>query len=240
VLWLTKLSRPQEELHALQGTLSPDELLRAERLRSPRDREHFIARRGLLRMALGRFVGENPRGIRFGYGPFGKPALREPRRARSVRFSVSHSCGQALYAICSGRDVGVDIEYVRPLDDGAMEGIVQQLFAESERQAWRCVPSTERCKVFFRAWTRKEAYGKAVGNGIANAFDQFCVPLLPEESARLLDVGTRPEEAGRWNLFDVPADPEYMAALAVESASGKPPACWRWIEESSLPLLSRN
>jgi 4'-phosphopantetheinyl transferase len=144
----------------------------------------------------------------------GKPALALPPGGSSLRYNLSHSEGLALVALMLDREVGVDVEYVRPLSD--MERIVGRYFAPGERTTWHALPEHERLAAFFRCWTRKEAYLKAQGIGLSAALDQFEVSLAPGEPARLLGGGQSQQSDTRWELYDVSPGQGYLAACAVE------------------------
>ena len=80
---------------------------------------------------------------------------------------------------------------------------------------------------FFNCWTRKEAYIKAIGDGLARPLDQFDVSLAPGESAALLNAKGDPQEASRWSLQELVPASGYVAALDVEG-HGWRLACWQW------------
>jgi 4'-phosphopantetheinyl transferase len=147
-------------LRELDGFLSWEERERASRFRFDRDRNRFLACRGLLRELLGT---REP----FVYGAFGKPHLK----GSEIRFNVSHSHGMAMIAIARGRDVGCDIEWIDPsfVDDN----IAERFFSPAEVAALRALPASDQCATFFRCWTRREAHIKACGAG-------FGVPLIAE------------------------------------------------------------
>jgi 4'-phosphopantetheinyl transferase len=88
-------------------------------------------------------------------------------------------------------------------------------------------------QAFFNCWTRKEAYIKATGEGIAQPLDQFDVTLAPEEPARLISVHGKPREARRWSLQALHPPRGYAAALACEGHNWKQ-ACWQWKMDSAM------
>lgn len=82
-------------------------------------------------------------------------------------------------------------------------------------------------QAFFNCWTRKEAYVKATGKGLAVPLDQFEVSLVPEEPTALLRVQWDSQEAVRWSLQELTPAPGYVAALAVEGKDWQL-KCWQW------------
>jgi len=223
-VWQAALDAPARPLRELAATLSTDERARAERYHFERDRRRFVVCRSLLRDILGRYAGRPAGALRFGYGSSGKPSLPDS----DVRFNVSHSDGVAVYALARGREVGVDVERVRPVS-GA-DRIAERFFSAPERQALRAVPATARTTAFFTCWTRKEAYVKARGEGLGLPLDQFAVSLAPDGPARLWPAGgADAREVARWSLAGLRQDPGYVAALAVEGHGWRLWSAW-WPE----------
>jgi 4'-phosphopantetheinyl transferase len=213
-VWRASLERGEVNLSYLRQLLSPDENARAERFRFEKDRRHFVAGRGLLRVVLGLYLSREPAGLSFVYGPHGKPALANAPGPGAVCFNLSHSRGLALYAVTRGRRLGVDVEgATRPLGH---EEIAERFFSPREREALQHLPAGLRAGAFFACWTRKEAYLKAHGGGLTVALDSFDVSLAPGEPARLLATHGDPLEAGRWSLRQLDPGPGYVGALAVE------------------------
>ena len=106
-----------------------------------------------------------------------------------------------------------------------VEQIAARFFSAGENAALRALPEGQRLEAFFNCWTRKEAYVKAVGNGLAQPLDQFQVTLTPGEPARLLKVEDPSEEVPHWFMMAFMPVPGYVAALVVESSDCRL-ECW--------------
>jgi 4'-phosphopantetheinyl transferase len=130
-----------------------------------------------------------------------------------------------LVAVARGREVGVDIEQVRP--EVAEERIPEQFFSPREVEVLRGLPAEQQVQGFFNCWTRKEAYVKAVGEGLSLPLDSFEVSLAPGEPAALLRTRPDPRDAERWVLSALRPGRGYAAALVVEGRPG-PLRCWDW------------
>jgi 4'-phosphopantetheinyl transferase len=207
-VWRAELHVPAITVEQLAQVLSPEELARANRFRRERDRQDFIVARSQLRMILGRYLAVAPHLLQFGYGDHGKPFLTQP--AEALQFNVSHAQGLALYAIGRDRPVGIDLEYVqRPLGD--MEQLIQRFFSAQEYAEWRSLPPEQRSSAFFRAWTCKEAYLKAIGTGLAQ-LDQVEVSLSPDRPAQFTRIHA---DTYPWILQVWEPAPDYSAALAM-------------------------
>jgi 4'-phosphopantetheinyl transferase len=215
-VWRVSLD-PQEKCRAeLSRLLSPDEEARARRSYFPRDRDRFVVCRGVLRLLLGKYLALDPQRLCFVCGANGKPALEEGT-ADGLRFNVAHSEGLALIAVTRGREVGVDLERVRP--EMATEEIAVRFFVPREVRALRALPQRLRPAAFFRCWTRKEAYIKATGAGLTRALDRFEVTLQPGEPAALLADRDDPGAVRRWSLEEVIPSSGFIGTLAVEGHS---------------------
>ncbi len=212
------------QLTKLEPTLSADERARANRLRFEKDRRHFIVGRGLLRTILGSYLNVEPGGLQFCYGPYGKPALAKESNVDEIRFNLSHSHGLALYAITRKREVGVDLELVQPeIED---ERVAAQFFSPREIAMLRALPSEGKKEGFFKCWTRKEAYIKARGDGLAFPLDQFDVSVSPSAPAVLLRNDHEAQEIVRWSLQHLSPKLGYVAALVVEGHDWRL-KCWQ-------------
>lgn len=222
-VWRAVLDVPESQVRSLWYTLTAEERQRAERYIFEQDRTRFVVARGLLRVLLGGYLRQDPPHLCFTYGPHGKPALATDTGRAALRFNVSHSHGLALYAITHGREVGVDVERIRP--EIAQEKIAERFFSPREVTVLRALPPLLQVPAFFACWTRKEAYIKAKGDGLTLPLDQFEVSLAPGEPAALLRTAWDPQEAACWALQDLAPAPGYRAAVAVAGHDWRL-TCW--------------
>lgn len=214
-VWHLSLLQSQDSVSALAETLSPDEYQRAERFHFERDRRRFIVARGALRRILAGYLEMSPGQVEFSYAARGKPFLPTTINPSDLRFNLAHSHEMALFAFACRREVGIDIEYIHPLPDAA--AIARRFFARSEYREWSHLPEEHQLVGFFNCWTRKEAYIKAIGDGLSKPLDQFEVSLAHAETSCLLRVADDPQEVDRWSLLPLPlALEDYVAALAIE------------------------
>lgn len=208
-VWQTALDLGEVALARHLAVLSADEGARADRFRFGHDRAAFAAARAWLRTVLAAYLGAEPAGLRFGYGPDGKPDLGP--HGTPVRFNLSHSGGRAALAVATGREVGIDIEAIRPVDPD----IAGRFFAPGEIRTWSALTPGERLAAFFRCWARKEAYLKALGTGLGTtALDSFEVSLAPGDPPAVLAVDGDPRAAARWQVAEIDAGPGFAGAVA--------------------------
>jgi 4'-phosphopantetheinyl transferase len=230
-VWLADLDHPALTLWEMEAVLVPDERQRAERFRAVRDRQRFAICRGMLRFLLGAYLDTAPQFLRFVYGPQGKPALAELTAAFALHFNLAHAHGLVLFALSRDREIGVDLELVRPIPE--MEHISERFFAPGECSALRQLEPEQRQEAFFHCWTRKEAFVKAKGAGLSHPLDRFEVSLTPGERARLLTIDGDRQAAAGWTIRELRPAPGYVAALAVPGLDGRL-VCRRWERAAEL------
>ncbi len=226
-VWRAHLGLDRERLERLAKTLSSDEQTRAARFHFARDRDHYIAGRGLLRSILGNYLATEPGQLRFSYNPYGKPELQSPANSGALQFNLAHSRGLALYAFTRRRQIGIDVEMIRP--DFATEEIAARFFSPAEIAVLRALPREVQPVAFFNCWTRKEAFIKARGMGLSLPLDQFVVAFAPGESPALVSAADDPQAAEHWAIAALEPGNGYAAALAVEGRNWKL-KCWDGLE----------
>lgn len=209
-IWDVNLEQPDHLCLRLAELLSEDESARASAYYFERDRRRFTVARAGLRLLLGHYTNQDPCDVVFDYNPQGKPSVRGDT---ALQFNVSHSHERAVYAVGLGMTLGVDLEYMRPIDD--LNSLARSTFSRREITAFDAVPHSLKPQAFFNCWTRKEAYIKALGEGLSHALDSFDVSLMPGEIARLLWVAEQPDEPNHWTLHSFKLGSDYVGALAV-------------------------
>ena len=211
-IWYASLDQQAEGCRLLADAPSSDERARASRFHFQRDRRRFLVSRTLLRVILGLYLDLEPSQVQFRYGQYGKPFLAESLGDFGLCFNVAHSHELAVLSFARGLSIGVDLEYVRELPDA--EQIAVSFFSEGENAAWRALPADEKTEGFYNCWTRKEAFIKAVGDGLSHPLKEFRVSLAPGEPARFLSIAGDVLKASRWSLWALTPSPGYVAALA--------------------------
>jgi 4'-phosphopantetheinyl transferase len=207
-LWSAWLVQPVTAIADLARVLSPDERDRCARFYFQADQRRYTVSRGALRRILGAYLDTDSHSLRLATTSYGKPYLEgEP-----AHFNVTHSHELALIAVAM-QPVGVDVEYtLRRLND--RDDLAERFFARTEYQQLQSLPVWQRTAAFFNCWTRKEAYIKALGEGLSHPLDRFAVTLGPGEPARFLHINDDPAETAAWSLYAFTPAVDYVAALA--------------------------
>ncbi len=204
-VWRIEVRHPAGDLARL---LSSDEAERAARFRFEPDRDAFVTARARLRTLAGSYLGVAPEDVVFAYGVRGKPELP------GLSFNVSHAGDVVLAAFAPAGRVGVDVEAMRP--DVEMRALARRFFTGAENAALERLSDGELVRGFYGCWTRKEAFVKAVGEGLSFELDRVEVSV-PPAPARVLSIDGDAGAAGAWTMADVDAGPGYAGAVVVDA-----------------------
>lgn len=221
-VWWWSLEGSPEEIQQIRRLLTPDELARTDRFVFPELRSRFALAHGRLRQLLSKYLNVAPSAPVFMTGRFGKPSLARwvqtpplsAGRSLDLRFNLSHSGDHALVAFADGIELGIDLEATRDTRD--LPGLARRCFSPAELQVWHALPEDLKITGFFNAWSRKEAFIKAVGEGMHRPLHNFDVSLDPRDPMHLLATRPNADEAKRWQLHALPEIPGFRAALCAE------------------------
>lgn len=213
-LILLSLDLADADIAVLSAHLSPDEHERSRRLLCERDRRRYVTARGQLREILGGYLATQPAEIRFRYGERGKPYLAPNQQ---LFFNLSHSADLAAIAISRDFEVGVDIERLRPV----RRDLPKRYFSPREAMALDALEGDAWQIAFFRCWTRKEAFIKALGEGMRQPLKSFSVTL--SEQPRLEWLADDANAPQNWTFFDVAPAAGFIGAVAVKTCGAPAP-----------------
>lgn len=192
-----------------RSSLNADELDRASRFSRDDDRIRFLIARSTRRELLARSLGCEPRSLEFVTGPFGKPRLAD-RHGRAPEFNTSHSGDWILHAFADV-PVGIDVEQAHP--DVAVFEELLWAFSAGERNIIERTPQPERGRALAAAWARKEAYVKAVGEGLSRPLSRIEIAVGCDRRAAL-SHDHNPASGNRcWTFVDLAIAPDYTACL---------------------------
>ncbi|MCA8953128.1 MAG: 4'-phosphopantetheinyl transferase superfamily protein [Planctomycetes bacterium] len=190
--------------------LSAGERVRAGRFHFADHRRRFEITHGALRHVLASYVGKEPAALEFRVGPRGKPYLAGDG---APQFSLSHSGKLTMIAVAMP-ELGLDCEKVRHLE--SYREIAEKHFSPVEFEELERLGDGERLLAFYRCWTRKEAYIKALGEGLTMGLDTFDVSIDAEP--RFLACRDGRSQACEWSMVDVSPATDFVAAVALKGA----------------------
>jgi len=223
-VWLADLDSESSQVGEYFKNLSAEEQTRASRFRAEQDRQRYIVAKGILRSLLQRYLGMEASQISIVKEPNGKPELKDIHPAGRLNFNQSHSANFGVYALSWNRRVGVDLEQVRPLPD--LEPMAELVLTEKELKLLRSLSKEKQMPAFFSAWTRKEAFVKALGEGLSRSLKSFEIAIPPPSSSEIIHdlMGSTPMD---WSVRVLPLFEGFFGAVCGEGRDWKL-ACKKW------------
>ena len=192
--------------------LSQAERSQHDRFRFDDDRHTYLVAHALVRSTLGGILGAVPSSLEFEIGEHGKPELRHHDYA-GVRFNLSHTRGLVACALTHGDDVGVDVEQIdRKLE---IDNLARSVLSDDEQSALAPLLGSARRERFFRHWTLKEAYVKAVGRGISLPLRSLHVEIAEARSPAFEFRAPFEDDTRLWSLASEALNGSHVLGIAV-------------------------
>lgn len=210
-VWEGCLSVEPGMLSGMLETLNETEQQKAAAFRLPLMRQRYIAVRYLVRKTLGQYLQTEPQALQFCADTYGKPFLA----CGSLHFNISHTADLLMIAVANFPDIGIDVESIKPR--GSLDGLAVRCFTDTEYHGWRQLSGAQQQAVFYRLWTKKEAFVKAVGRGIALGLEK-CEVQLPA-GGQLVNIPAEFGSAADWRITELPTDADSAAALVTPNHS---------------------
>ncbi len=220
-VWLCDLKQLSDDINNFYSILSEDERERTDKLKVEEKQQQYIITRGTLRQRLGLLTNIDPKDFVFKILEHGKPALANNHQCADITFNVSHSNDLALIAITQKQIIGIDIEKINHESDH--QALMKRFFSKVEQTEFQTVPVANMARAFCACWTRKEAFIKAVGDGVSYGLDKFDVTVDPENQTPEINLHKPSEET--WSAINLPINNEYMACL-VSNRDRLTVRCW--------------
>ncbi len=211
-VWTIRLDVPDPLPDLAAASLAPDELERAAGYRNDTARRRYILSHAALRRILATHLNQPAPEIKFHTSPNGKPAIAAANPAR-LEFNLTHSGALALVAVSQNAEVGIDVETLRPMRDAV--AVARRFFSRREAAALEALDPSEQSAAFLNLWTRKEAFVKATGLGIANMLARHEVSW--DEQAVLRSIDGDADQAAHWSLHSFTPAAGFLAAVAVHA-----------------------
>jgi 4'-phosphopantetheinyl transferase len=220
-VWCANLRTAPKRLNDSWNLLLDDEKNKANKFISVQAKENFIISRGILRLLLSKYIGIVPEKLVFKQGEYGKPYALLDTDQLPIQFNISHSKDLALFAFTLDSQLGIDIEYIQK--DFSYEEIAPQFFSKQENAVLFSLPKEQKLEAFFTCWTRKEAFIKAIGEGLSFPLDKFDVDITTNAENKPLPVYIHNERAANktCSLYALYPARDYVAALATEAMPDK-------------------
>jgi 4'-phosphopantetheinyl transferase len=209
ILCVWRIYIPDFNFEKAEFFLSPEEKKRMGKYKFEKDRKTYAAGRSALRLILSRFLKEKPRDLKFTYNNYGKPKI-ETHSETKICFNISHSGEFALIAVGFDAEIGIDIEFAGELDYLAL---AESVFSEQELAELKTVPVKYLKTSFYKLWTRKEAFIKAVGMGLSFSLKEFDVSLISNITPQITIHKSQSSFDTGWEVCEIFVSEQYCASL---------------------------
>jgi 4'-phosphopantetheinyl transferase len=211
-IWFEDLS-DNENFHNYWSLLNDIEQTKAMRFFQEKHRHYYVISHGKLRATLASYIHIAPEKIQFAESAFGKPFIVADGKPHNLKFNLSHSANRMVVAVGYYDNIGVDIEVWNDKID--CHAIAKECFAEVEATYWKGLPDSAKSAAFYRFWTRKESFAKAVGAGITLGVSRVITSV--DEPARFLSVPNDYGTASDWTVVDFDFGTDISATLTVNA-----------------------
>lgn len=205
-VWNVSLDVSDSDYLFFTEALSEKELSKVEYYNFQQVKSAYVASHGALRILISKYLGTQPGLLKIGHKRKGKPySLDDP----GLYFNMSNSGKLAVIVFSRDGEVGIDIEQIRSLPD--LDEMIEKNFTPKEIKFILAKPE-EKINRFFRFWTIKEAYLKAIGEGMRLRPDQIEFTIENNIIKRPSIKGVFEEE--EWNLKEFSPPFRYAGAVA--------------------------
>lgn len=213
-LWFVYTDHHYEQYLEYRALLTDQEIEREEKFRTEILKKKFTISRGILRLLLQSY-NQKVEGVDFCYGEHGKPFLRH--NPNNLQFNLAHSHDLIIYGFLHQFQIGVDIEYIR--DDFLPNDLVNYVFSDSEKKDYNTLKDSEKKLAFYHAWTRKEAFVKAIGKGLFQSLEKIEITFKIGDKPKILSFENDFQVANDWSLHSLKIAPEYVGAVVCQAPS---------------------
>lgn len=208
-IWHGKVTAEDAHYQAYWCVLDEAEQTQAQKFKNAPLHKRYVEVHGRLRNVLAKTLNQPPENIRIKKAEHGKPYLAD---YPELAFNLSHSADRLMIGVGWNCQLGVDIEFCKQRIN--LSGLVGKCFAEEEAAYWAKLPETQKNREFYRFWTRKEAFVKATGHGIALGLNH-CV-INPENPTEFIRVPDLCGEASAWHVLDIDLGEGICSALVAD------------------------
>lgn len=203
-----------ESINTYWYLLSKDEQDRALKFYFEKDQKTYIFSRGILRLILGQYIGISPKTINLKYSSYGKPFIDPLQNKNQLYFNISHTRQHILYAFTKNTEIGIDIEYLK--SDIDYQSVAKNVFSTYEYQTITKAPLEKQCVLFYKIWTSKEAFLKAIGLGLSYPLSDFDVCVAENQTIKIRDIKYSSKEAKQWMLYSLTPCEGYISTVATK------------------------
>lgn len=208
-IWCLPLTLSTDQQSQTLSWLSDQQINKYSRRRTTQLQEAYLAGRYYLLSLLAAYSNCRPEDIKLSYTHLNKPYLSGSNSHLHFNFTDTQSGSESigLLAFCLDQEVGVDVEALDRRN--RFELIAQKRFTPEEQALVINKDGTTNTDEFLCVWTRKEASGKATGQGINFKMNQR---NLVDDLSPTVDYWD--EQRRAWRLTQLRLESKFIGCVA--------------------------
>ena len=208
-VWAYSIDHTKIDYRSYLSLLNADELKKAYGHFSNELAQKFVITRALLKKILAKYIKVFPWEINFKASCYGKPQISIFLN-KNIYFNLSHSNNLAVCIVSNFDNIGIDIEYIEPMNNGLK--LAKNFFSQNEYSNLLANPESVE-KNFYRIWTKKESILKSIGCGLVIPLNSFSVPISTR-NGNIFTVGFYNIKEKKWYLKDFRIG-NYVGTIAI-------------------------
>ena len=214
-IWSSLLDQPEDLINLFHTSLSKEEKDRISKYKFKLLRDRQTVSKGLLKSFISSYLNIGTGEINFVQNEYGKPSLTPELNEIDLHFNISHSEHFGMFAFTIGKQLGIDIESVQEITN--LNQIVDLCFSDSEKEWFYNSDPGLKKELFYKVWTGKEAYIKAIGKGLSFPLKEIEFKINSNNSIEFQNVHGDLPYRGKWNIFTFNPHPNFISSLVVEA-----------------------
>ena len=224
-VWLAELDQPQNVVDRFLGYLNWNEKKRISKFKTETLKKKQIVSKGLLKLLIAKYLNTEPQTVEFESNEYGKPFISPAINPINLKFNISHSNRLGLYAFTTDHALGVDVEKIQELEN--IYDLVDLCMSDFEKRWFLKLSPGIKTDVFYKFWTVKEAFIKAVGTGFSFPLANVELKIKSKNKCELYKISDSVNSARQWRLFTFSPKLNYVASL-ITKASKKEIKHYNW------------
>lgn len=212
-IWSCFLDQTEQIVSGCYSILSNEEKSRAGKLKFTELRNRWVLSRGVLRLLLSNYYNCSPKEMKFIFNEFSKPLLSKVLNGNEISFNLAHSDNLAVYIFSQNRRIGIDLEKTQDLAD--MEALTELFLNEYEKKWYNKISLANRKEIFYRIWTCKEAYIKAIGKGFSFSPNKIVLEFNSKQELFFKEI-TGDNDFETWKIVEFETNPNFVSSAVIE------------------------
>lgn len=212
-IWNYLLDVTNPDVDFFYSLLNEEEKKGIDKIKLQGVRNRRIISKAIVKDIISKYLGINISQIKFLYNRFGKPVLPEEINLSGLRFNISHSNGLGIIALIKKNQIGVDIEEIVELED--INDIIHTCFSKNEQYLFNDLELSEKTNLFYKIWTGKEAFIKAIGQGFSFPLQNISFGLDDDNKIIINEIADAQENLNNWKAYNFSSRENYTSTVVV-------------------------